>query len=310
MSTPGKHHYVPQAYLRPFADHQEKFYQYRKQYGKIAQKGIVQICYERDYFKIKREETKQVNGISDPYHIEKKAFQKGENAYGKLLKRFMATSLHPFTVPKTEVEAFLEVLITIKRRNPTVRQLLSNTLKEYVNSKQFLKELEPGIELSKRIDTIDPEEYIKGYIKTINTEDTKLSDLYLSRFLDKEQRLIKDVTATLLAPKLYIYHAPMGSQFMTSDNPGFVRVEDQLLNFGGLDDVFSFYFPLSPHHCLVINSRERSDPFSIHKTVYPYHTNTATVAAINEDTFRLAMDKVFAYSKVSLITLEESSKIH
>lgn len=71
---PINHHYVPKVYLKRFASKDNFFFQLCKQYKGISRKHISQVCYEKDYFKFQREESKLVKGIKDDYHIEKRAF--------------------------------------------------------------------------------------------------------------------------------------------------------------------------------------------------------------------------------------------
>ena len=74
MNNPINHHYVPQVYLKAFADSKKKLYQLKMRYRKITQKSIAQICYEPNYFLIQKDETKLFNKVTDPYHIEKVFF--------------------------------------------------------------------------------------------------------------------------------------------------------------------------------------------------------------------------------------------
>ena len=68
--NPIKHHYVPRVYLKRFADHNNQFYLFSKQYKGISEKNISQVGYRIYYFKIQRETTKVLQGIEDEYYIE------------------------------------------------------------------------------------------------------------------------------------------------------------------------------------------------------------------------------------------------
>lgn len=166
MSNPINNHYVPQVYFKAFGDSQKQVYQLKRKYRKISKKSIAQICYEPNYFTIQRDETKLFNNVTDPYHIEKHAFKKHENLYERILKKITFPSLNQTRLTKSEVKTFLEILITIKRRNPTVKKQLIKEIRNHFNSGEFKKNMQPGIEIARQIDTIDPEEYIDNYIQT------------------------------------------------------------------------------------------------------------------------------------------------
>ncbi len=98
MSTPQKHHFVPEVYMKSFADSQKRVYQLRKGQKKITQKSIGQIGYQWNLFKINSPETLIFNKIKDPYHIEKVAFKKHENNYSKLLKKVTHSTIKKYRV--------------------------------------------------------------------------------------------------------------------------------------------------------------------------------------------------------------------
>lgn len=54
--NPIKHHYVPKAYLKQFANTDAQFFQIRKHYEDISLKHISQVCDNKDYFKIQYSE--------------------------------------------------------------------------------------------------------------------------------------------------------------------------------------------------------------------------------------------------------------
>jgi len=310
MSNPINNHYVPQVYLKAFADSQKQIYQLKRKYRKISQKRIAQICYEPNYFTIQKDETKLFNNVTDPYHIEKYSFKKHENMYERILKKITLPSLNQTRLSKSEVKTFLEILITIKRRNPTVKKQLIKEIRNHFNSGEFKKNLQPGIEISRKIDSIDPEEYIENYIQTINNDNSKVADIYLSIFLGNESKVIEKVSGTLMHYQLFVYHAPPLSQFFTSDNPGFTVVGDIIVNYGGLSDKFVFIFPLSPKYCLLIDSTDLDDKFNLDKMIYHKHIDNASVEIFNQSTAQISIDKVFCYNKFFLSEFLKKGNIY
>jgi hypothetical protein len=302
MSTnePIDQHYIPKVYLKAFANAQKVLYQLKKNHHKVTQTTVSKICYSPHYFTIQREETKQMHQIKDAYHIEKNAFKKQENRYEKLLKKFSVPHLSNYLISRSEAREFLDILTTIKRRNPAVRKILSANYLEYFNSDALRKDIAPGLELDKELEGTDPEEYLQKFILELNNDPKRIHDLYLTSFLGKERRVTEKVLDTLMQFKLYIHFAPIGSQFITSDNPGFTVVDDIVTNYGGLSQEFMFIFPLTPTCCLLIDASEKDDPLSLSKTIHTKHVDVSSVSLTNKSTLSVAREKVFAYGKEEL----------
>jgi hypothetical protein len=303
MSSPKDHHYVPKVYLREFSNSQQQLFQVLKGKQNISVKTISQVCYKTNYFKLHSTASDLTKGIKDHNHIEKNVFKKQENTYSKLVKKVTFPSLTQAVLKKSEALLFLETLMTIKRRNPAYRQHHIEAYKEYITSEQFRKDAEPGLEIAKRIDKIDPVAYFENFVKEATTDTNKQSDYYLQGFLDKENKIIKFTAQTLMHYKLYMYHAPFGSEFITSDNPGFTTMPDgSLYQFGGFGREFTFTFPLTPKSCLFISYKHlENDPLSLDKNIHIIHTDRHFVNAVNEGTFKLATNKIFSYSKETLV---------
>lgn len=306
MNNPRNHHFIPQVYLKEFSNSEKKLFQLKKGYKKISNKSVAQICYEADYFKVNSKDILSFHKLEDQYHIEKNIFKKQENAYPKLLRKITFPSLESFLLKKSDVLFFLEILITIKRRNPIYRNQIINLYKKHVASEQFKKDLEIVIDISKRVDNIDSVEYLKKYVEEAETNSVKQSDMYLQGFLDESNKTAKNAAEILLQYKLFIYHAPYGFEFLTSDNPGFtLSHENQLLSFGGFRGTFKFIFPLTPKCCLLISSKEIDPKYLLlTKEIQTIYTDVNTVNAINRNTYIIALKKVFSYTKNSLIQFE------
>lgn len=300
MIDPVKHHYVLEVYLKSFADSQKRFYQLRRKFKKIVIKSIGQVCYEKNYFRFQRQDALHINNIDDRLYIEKKVFSEFENKYSFLLNDIVFPSLRPFPMPRKSAELFLKMLFNIKRRNPSVRKHHTDGFRGYLNSKKFWEDAAPVIALSRRIDKIDPIKYLENYLHQVNTDQTHLSDNYLSRFLGDGDELQNNVIEILMACDILIYHSSVGHQFLTSDNPGFVLNGTDILNFGGLGFDFIYMFPLTPQCFLAISKKRPDQSLTLSKLIYPVYVDAGAVDLINECTFRVANDKVFSYRKEPL----------
>jgi hypothetical protein len=303
MSTPKDHHYVPKVYLREFSNSQQQLFQVLKGKQKISIKSVSQVCYLSNYFKLHSLGSSLTYGIKDHHHIEKNVFRKQENNYPKLVKKVTFPSFTKCMLKTSEAFLLLETLMMIKRRNPTYRAYIIQSYKEYIRSEKFRKDAEPGLEIAKRIDKIDPVAYFENFIKIATTDDHTQSDFYLQGFLDKENKIVQTSAQALMRYKVYIFHAPFGSEFLTSDNPGFSTMPDgSLYLFGGFGGPFTFTFPLTPKCCLYISYLQAEDNYlSLEKNIHVIHTDRHFVDTVNEGTCKLAMNKIFGYSKGALL---------
>lgn len=183
MSTPNKHHFLPRTYLNAFTNSQKQLFQQRKGYIKIDPKSPKQICYIPNYFKYNSPEDLLFHKLKDHHFIEKEGFKKYENSYAKLLRKIITPSLYPITLKKSEILLFLEILISFKRRSPTYRKFVIKSFVDMVNSDQFKKDTQLGIEISRRINKIDPDKYLETFIRNVTYNNEKQADLYLQGFL-------------------------------------------------------------------------------------------------------------------------------
>lgn len=300
MSTPKQHHYVPKVYLKSFADEAGNLFAYNKLYRSCKKTNISNVCYALNYFTVSKEETQLIHKVEDINYIEKEVFRKQENAYRQLLHTIIDP---PYTheIAVGQAAQFMEVLINIKRRNPSMKQSLFLQITEYINSAEFQQHVAPAIEISRKIDTIDPEEYIRNYIATTTKDKDKLKDMYLARFLQASSETVTAIINTLLQFKWHIILAPVGSVFYTSDNPGFTFTGDNtLLNAGGLSESFVHVFPLTPTDCLMIGSSEIDKEYETNKTIHKIPVEGPVVNWINDFTFRIANNKVLGRDPFSL----------
>lgn len=292
-----QHHYVPKVYLKGFTNESGNFFQYDLKHKKISVRKSSQVGYEIDYFKIQRLETKTINQIDDEYIIEKKAFVEQENFYQKLVCEVVGTTHNLFTFSIESCVLLLKTLITIKRRNPSVKEKMTGAMKNHVESGEFENQVAPYMDLARQIDKKDPAPYIEKIKNQFLNEPSKASDLFTLGFLEPDSKIVKEVTATFLQSRIQIWHSPHDVEFITSDNPGFMLSGTEVLNFGGLSGPYLFAFPLTPQAGLIIDSDEAANPASEIVKIYPKEITKEQVIAINRATAKVAMGKLFARNR-------------
>lgn len=303
MGNPQKHHFVPEVYLKAFADSQKSLFQLKKGMSKINRISISQVCFKWDLYKIHSDDTLVLNKIKDTYHIEKVAFKKQENNYARLLHKIIELTVSTQNILRSEFFLFLEMLIFIKRRNPSFKNVMVQKYKGYVQSEDFQLAVQPGIEISRKVDKIDPEVYVKNYVREVLESDEKQSDMYVQRFIKDDNGGMTKLIEMLMNYKIFIYHAPFGTQFVTCDNPGFTIANEQLYQFGGFGFNFQFLFPLTPSCCLYISKSYPDENLMIYKKIISVGVDEALVRRVNLCTQQLAYERTLGYRKNSLETL-------
>lgn len=293
MSEPKKHHFVPQVYLNNFADHQKRMFQGSLRFKKISETHPSKVCYRTYYNTIVREEARIVNGNFDPLHLETRFFKKQEDQFGALCKKVTSYTSLPQPLKKSEAFRLIEILITIKRRNPTVKDWMVEAYRNAINAPGFKPRIQPVLDLAKEIDRADPEPYYASFVDEINSDSTRLNDAYLLSFIDDQKRVTERAVGEYLKHKIFMLHAPSGSQFITSDNPGFTVVNEEIVNYGALAHDFMFVFPLTPAVCLVISASEKEVLHLYEKPIFHKQINSQGVDEVNMGTIAVANEKMF-----------------
>lgn len=298
---PVNHHYVPKVYLKQFAQEDNCLFQLCKQYRGISKKHISQVCYEKDYFKFQREESKLIKGIKDDYYVEKRAFTVQENSFSDLANSLCQYQEQSFDMRRQDIKSILTTLVTIKRRNPSFRELLTGSIKQEAAIPGLLeKYFAPYLELARTIDKDDPLIYLEKERNELINESSKADDIYVSSFIDKRSTIVQRIVDTFLLSAVQVYHAPFGYEFLTSDNPGFVIYDGNVTNLEGLGGPYLFAFPLTPTACLVIDSDEQAQKNNESVSILPQECMESTVDFINSATARIANKKIFSRDKERL----------
>lgn len=305
-NQPKNHHYVPKCYLNLFTNTQNKFWKRRNDNGSFSETNPSKVCYEADANRFRTKQTLFYNNLEDEYYVEKHSFKHQENNYGKLITSVTKFQNEPKVIEKSKYRLFLETLITVKRRNPFSKNEILQRFKESYKTEDGIRNFFNFFAQETGVKDFTPEieVFIKNYLNTESQDIDRLHDMYLSAFVNKsDYTTISQITDDLYALKQYILFAPIDQHFITSDNPGFLKVNGQAINLSGFGGDFEFIFPLSPLTCLYLKSNDFEPLNSIQKTVYNIIVDKAQVKAINNDTKLISSKYVLAYSKRTLETL-------
>lgn len=297
QNQPKKHHFVPVCYLKSFVNSEKSFWRKELKYEKMALATPSQVCYEIDGNRFNMENNIFFNNVEDEYHIEKHAFNSQENNYGRIILKIMGHQTGSQVLDPGEYRLFVNTLITIKRRNPSWRASLEKTVSEGNGNDDLFKQLKQFLfKKSQQFgEEMVSDEKIRELLAARAQNKSLAHDMYLSGYVNPSiLKIISDLTDEVYQLTHYILHAPAGFQFITSDNPGFLYYDNQVVNGTGFGGQYEFFFPLSPTKCLYINTADADESTTSEKTVYHQEVDTEKVRFINEATKSLASKIILA----------------
>ncbi|WP_426330043.1 DUF4238 domain-containing protein [Pedobacter sp. R-06] len=256
-------HYVPQSYLKKFYDNDKlwvlDFEKLHKGYSDfLSSKVSAQICRDKYFYNLD-EDFKNRNpeyANLDEEHIENETFKRLENQYARTLYNSLVEKLK---LTSNECDAFADFIIQMKIRNPYYRNndLKNNGTRLIDIAKEQLQHDNYYHERFRKIPTLLKNSILEFVMdKKYNGENfernIQLSSLIKRENDRKTSTMLKDALRkhpwTIAISKL------PGNNFLTTDNPG-ASVSKQkpgIFNTKFNED-FTFYFPLSPNHCLIID---------------------------------------------------------
>lgn len=265
------HHYVPQCYLKSFNNIQKNVFTLSKQGKKIISRSCAQICYTPNLYTLTTPFALSEYGVHED-HIEKESFKIQENKYPKFLSELTKFSLNSFKIGESTIKLILETIATIKRRNPSFGNILKQHVLDSYNDVDRIEVFKSMFRSfgapEDYLQSASFTDYINEFMERFRQDPRGIHDLYLTGFIDTDS--IKNVVRTLYSSKIFVLYAPIGREFITSDNPGFTITEDnQIINFGGLGGLFEYYFPITPQCCLFITNSIPDENLYMLKEITP-----------------------------------------
>jgi Protein of unknown function (DUF4238) len=307
MNEPKKHHIVPESYLKLFADLKEELFRIKT--NEIPQKikngilgssslkkfNVSQICYKEDFYKIQNNPTLGIHNITDEYQIEKESFKWYENNLELIIKNIRNRQTY---LTLKDAEILCKGLLNIKIRNNHFRDnvIKNENMGEFL-SKVFRK-LPVTIQENK-----DAIEFI-GKMKTDFDENPNLVNQLQNKSLldnnNNDDRATNKVYDLCMNSQWNILEATINDMFITSDNPGFCVDENNVLENTKFGDLFTWYFPLNPLHCLRVN-RSINETIKSLKPLNITDADSELVKMININTCRLANSDIYSSSRPTII---------
>lgn len=285
---PKQHHFVPQIYLKQFADEGQVFvldiHKVKKGWKEMPHKKYpAAICYEEAYYTIeKNDSTKslQLDGL-DALHIETNVLHQLENVYPELLE---AVTNQPEIDMPTAIN-LADFILQIKLRNPFhFREVIEK--KQGENVKQILSEILDRDERFKVLAEVTREQ-LREHLRSMATsvEYAKALQLFSlwSRTLPQNNERIR---RAMLNSRWYVFDIPeTGPRFITTDNPGVSLGKNNQYYSTRFTNGYIFYFPLSYRYCLAITDEQPDNAYDLQlplKSIQHQQADSQLILHIND----------------------------
>lgn len=259
-----KHHIIGRQYYKFFASADEKIFcrRIKVRNGKIYNTRYDEVEHRNNFFSLSPPgKHPLINKANyDKLYIEIDLFQKYEDQYSPLvLKLIDSTSSFSFV----DKEELIKSIHLFKYRSIKVREHYVG--KMTLNEKSYYKSL-----IATEKSMIDAfkgyEEYIQNYahyLRSFALPDKK--DIQNEMIINLVENTLTDHSHylnMLIKGKWRLLEINNGTEFITSDSPGFSYLNGLYHDFYYKDKGFDFYFPLSKKWCLVIETGLQDESIS------------------------------------------------
>lgn len=284
MSNAKHHHFVPKVYLKEFGFgsgndlkvyvqkiNSSTFFPLNKSVGNA-------LCQIEDFYKLNVEKSYLASIFTNKPNIVEDSGFTYEKYLPKIFAKLKYNRLVFVSLDNMETQTLIRALLSIKFRNPFVRETLMKnmpTLKEKNSS--LRQDLLNHLEICKgRIDNERLSDIREKLLYDFENEEEFIKCVHtLTMFWDKSdvnERLIY-LSNLFYNSQWVIIHSSAGKQFITSDNPGVFLSENGNIYSLILSDfdkfkVDRFFFPISPYHGLLIRFSEQ-DKYSGENKLIP-----------------------------------------
>jgi len=254
-NQPRDHHYVPQGYLRLFAENKNVLYVSNKQFDSIRLTSPKGIGYLKDFY------TVDTVDETDSAEVERNLSKIETGCIPLLGKLLYAEDLPNAEWADVAIYIALQYGRTPHMRNKmdtAATALLNNYLKDTLTD--ALDDPRKYAELEREIAEKDPKLLVvhtRENIEKLVSGPKILEEFNLDNgtYVQSIFRMAGEIVDGLLKRHWTVLHAPKGSSFITSDNPLTLSIDRTLLPYESLAILLPGamrYFPLSAKACLLI----------------------------------------------------------
>ncbi len=319
LNKPKKHHFVPECYLRKFIHKNElsvldisKVKKGYKEY--IRKKKPAQVCYEHEYYSISdtlRTDAFGLNNFEELF-IESILLRKIEERYNTLFSKITRDT----SIALKDAIDWSDFIIQMKIRNPYYQKNIKRNQDKWVEDS--MRDIYKQLPQEGRYLNV-PEEIKKAMNDSI--VDKYKADIDFSKKIQLSTIINRDsdnpltnerFRQALINCQWYLLIAEKEPYFITSDNPGFsVTDQDNLIYNTRFINHFSFYFPLSPNYCLLINDHNLDNSYKeqhMNKPIIKTTVSPSLIIWVNNKTIQLINKLLIASSDWYLSKVLEANQ--
>ena len=308
-------HYVPQAYLRRFLNANDKIYRLPKHIPKppsrIKEFNTAGTGYLPDFYVVQDDIQLLKRGLEDVNHIEKHFAANQDTKCSELLERLLTPS---GLVPTNEVLESLLLVLSLKHRNPSLRDdLINKERAKFVYNAHFPKLEAKLLDLRNTSYKFLTDEEFNAHLMEVREQmEARIShpdyamnvhNEQLLSFFEENDTIVHQIATSLLRWTWYLYKTSLSKPFITSDNPGFTTDEKAQPHNLGFSEAYGFCFSLSPIYCLALVD-EFDEEFIINnkrKRIRLLTPQDEWITTINKSTYVISYKYVYSHDEISLI---------
>jgi hypothetical protein len=300
-----RHHYVPKVYLKEFTKNKSGHFfaagPRPRHLKTINPKHVEQVCYVDNFYTLK-ERSKIMSDVGDINFLEKKAFDYEKRLLPRIISKFKHKNVY---LNRSYHESLLDIYLNLKQRNLFYRNNFRSQDISALTDKQInqMHNLKPWVE---EMSGENFETFI-GKVKESIIHDKELPDEMHKQTLIESAKgkndAINNAKESLKRMELFIFEPINHSDyFITSDNPGFTLLGDQVFNtnFGHFD---SIGFPINSKQIVFLRGISPQSPLEIHKRINFRRLGTKGTDLMNYCTIFNSNKYVFCESKRYLVEI-------
>jgi hypothetical protein len=295
-------HIVPQVYLNQFTGKGKKIFKIKvdEKYPKniLREWFTSEIGYKKDFYTIYDLDFLKSLGIEDKDYLEKNGFKWYENKLDSIVKKIKKRQNY---LTPTDAEILIRGLLHIKQRNDyhrinfpkdyfinLVKQKTIDVIETWEKSNEAL--------IREALDFMDKKE--QEWTNNNNFVNDNQNKLLIGESLQKNT-VLNDIATLCLQCQWIILETTIKNLFITSDNPGFCMDKQEIIHNTNFQGDFSFLFPLTPLHCLLIRHELQDNVKSI-KSLQFQEFNPEGVRLTNISTCTIANKEIYSGSQETI----------
>jgi len=319
-----KQHYVPEVYLKQFADKFGYFYKaniehvikFKKKTVKAVNTG--QVCYMPDYYDVAEGDLASVPRVGDSKYLETHGFPYETNL-NNCLEVFKRRKNY---ILKNELSILIEAYLSIKQRNRYIREkfLGNRTMMEKLLDNALQDTLtHPFVNYYVKERNFDINSFYKNFkLEHLNNprrEELAHKELLMTSAL-RISSAKQEASNNILCFEFYVLEADEKDFFLVTDNPGFTLKEiDSKFHTLNTDfkDFHLIVVPLNSKQTLIIDGKVRNPKYLINplRRIEYVNASSKLVWEINRGLVFVINSDIFCENEVylnSFITSQEFSR--